>query len=238
MVTARPKRKPVVRVRGGPRGRALSIDGTFASWYRPGSSLTGSVWDALATPLLLLPPTRRRAVLVLGLGGGSAARVVRAVAPRARIVGVEHSAQVLQAARRCFDLDELDVEVVRSDARRYLDRTRRRFDLVIEDVFVGSARRVRKPNWLPDPGLTRAARCLHPGGVLVSNSIDETRDVARAMRSLFPSTLRIDVEGYDNRVVVGGPRPVTARALRTAVAGHRVLSESLPLFSFRTLERR
>jgi spermidine synthase len=237
-VTARPKRKPVVRVRSGPRGRALSINGTFASWYRPGSSLTASVWDALATPLLLLPPTRRRAVLVLGLGGGSAARVVRALAPRARIVGVEYSAQVLQAARRCFDLDELDVEVVRSDARRYLDRTRRRFDLVIEDVFVGSARSVRKPDWLPDPGLTRAARCLHPGGVLVSNSIDETRDVARAMRSLFPSTLRIDVEGYDNRVVVGGPRPVTARALRTAVAGHRVLSESLSLFSFRTLARR
>ena len=50
-VTARRKRKPVVRVRSGPRGRALSIDGTFASWYRPGSSLTGSVWDALATPL-------------------------------------------------------------------------------------------------------------------------------------------------------------------------------------------
>jgi spermidine synthase len=196
------------------------------------------VWDALATPLLLLPPTRRRTVLVLGLGGGSAARVVRAIAPRARIVGVEYSAQVLQAARRSFDLDALCVEVVRCDARRYLDRTRRRFDLVIEDVFVGSARSVRKPDWLPDPGLARAAHCLHPGGVLVSNSIDETADVARAMRGLFPSTLRIDVEGYDNRVVVGGPRPVTARALRTAVAGHRELSESLPLFSFRTLARR
>jgi spermidine synthase len=196
------------------------------------------VWDALAAPLLLLPPTRRRTVLVLGLGGGSAARVVRAIAPRARIVGVEYSAQVLQAARRSFDLDALCVDVVRGDARRYLDRTRRRFDLVVEDVFVGSARSVRKPDWLPDPGLARAAHCLHPGGVLVSNSIDETADVARAMRGLFPSTLRIDVEGYDNRVVVGGPRPVTARALRTAVAGHRELSESLPLFSFRTLARR
>jgi hypothetical protein len=88
---------------------------------------------------------------------------------------------------------------VRGDARRYLDRTRRRFDLVVEDVFVGSARSVRKPDWLPDPGLARAAHCLHPGGVLVSNSIDETADVARAMRGLFPSTLRIDVEGYDKR---------------------------------------
>jgi spermidine synthase len=196
------------------------------------------VWDALATPLLLLPPTRRRRVLVLGLGGGSAARVVRALAPRARIVGVEYSAEVIRAARRSFDLDDLDVEVVRCDARRYVASTRRRFDLVIEDVFVGTARSVRKPDWLPDPGLARAARCLHPGGVLVSNSIDETAEVARAMHVLFPSTLRIDVEGYDNRVVVGGPRPITARALCTAVAGHRALSESLPLLSFRTLARR
>jgi spermidine synthase len=56
-------------------------------------------------------------VLVLGLGAGSAARLVRALAPRARIVGGERSAEVLRAARRHFGLDALGVEVVHADAR-------------------------------------------------------------------------------------------------------------------------
>ena len=81
-----PNRVEVKRI---GNARALRIDGTFASWYEPGQQVTGSVWDALAAPLLLLPKPRRNRVLILGLGGGSAARVVRALAPKARITGVE-----------------------------------------------------------------------------------------------------------------------------------------------------
>ena len=230
-----PKRASGVRVRRGRRGRALHIDGTFASWYAPGTARTGSVWDALAAPLLLLPAARRRSVLVLGLGGGSVARLARALAPRARIVGVERGADVLRAARRFFDLDALDLEIVHADALRYLAWTRRRFDVILEDVFVGTGRAVHKPDWLPDPGLARAARHLRPDGLLVSNAIDEAPDVARCLGGLFPGLLRIEVAGYDNRVLVGGPRSIRAGALRAAVARNPLLSATLPRLSFRTL---
>lgn len=213
---------------------SLRVDGTTASSYRPGSPLTGSVWDAMVAPLAWLPRTRRRSVLVLGLGGGSAARLVRAIAPRCRIVGVESSAEVLRAARRWFDLDSLDVEVVHGCARQFLRRSRARFDLVIEDVFIGSGRDVHKPDWLPEPGLAAAARHLHRGGVLVSNSIDETAEVAREMRAQMPSTVRIDVEGYDNSIVVGGPGPICARGLRSAAAAHPLLRQTLPRLSLRS----
>jgi spermidine synthase len=222
-----------VVVRQVRQGRALRIDGTFASWYAPGQPLTGSVWDALALPLLALPPERRRSLLVLGLGGGSVARVARAIAPRARIVGVERSREVVRAARRWFDLDPLGVEVVEADARDYLARTRGRFDAVIEDVFVGNERTLRKPDWLPNPGLARAVRRLRPGGLLVCNSVDETPAVTRAVRAHFPSTLHIGVADYDNRVVVGGPAALSARSLRAAVAAHPVLSRTLPRLRFR-----
>ncbi|HEY5656538.1 MAG TPA: methyltransferase domain-containing protein [Myxococcota bacterium] len=229
------RRTDSVRVQQGRRGRALRIDGTLASWYAPGSPLTGSVWDALALPLLLLPPQRRHSVLILGLGGGSAARVARCIAPRARIVGIERSAEVLRAARRWFDLDALGVEVVRTDARTYLATTRRRFDAILEDIFVGQSRAVHKPEWLPEPGLARAARRLRRGGVLVSNAIDEAPAVARTMRRLFPATLCIDIAEYDNRIVVGGPGVVSGRALRAAAAAHPVLRATLGSLSFRTL---
>ena len=227
-----------VEVRVGRRGRALRINGTFASWYVPGRPGTGSVWDAIAAPLLLLPPARRRSVLILGLGGGSAARIVRALAPRAVIVGVEQDPEVLRAAREHFDLDEIGVQIVESDARRYLGRTRRQFDAILEDVFVGTARTIRKPDWLPTPGLARATRNLARGGILVSNTLDETAAVATEMRRLFPATLGVEIEEYDNRVVVGGPSVISGRLLRAAVAHDRVLSSTLSGLRFRQLSAR
>jgi len=224
-----------VEVRLGRKGRTLRINGTFASWYQPGRTQTGSVWDALAAPLLLLPPAWRRSVLILGLGGGSAARIVRALAPRAEIVGVEFDPEVVRAAREHFDLDEIGVRVVEDDARNYLGGTRRHFDAVLEDVFVGSARSVRKPPWLPVPGLARAARLVRRGGLLVSNTIDETTAVAAQMRRLYPATLGVDIEGFENRIVVGGPSVISGRLLRAAVANDRVLSPTLPRLRFRRL---
>lgn len=213
---------------------SLRVDGTWASSWRPGTPLTGSVWDALVAPLAWLPPTRRRSVLVLGLGGGSAARLVRAIAPECRVVGVESSAEVIAAARRHFALDALEIEVVHDCARHFLRRCRARFDLVIEDVFVGEGRAVHKPEWLPEPGLAAAARCVRGGGLLVSNALDEVRDVVRTVRELFPASVRIAIEGYDNSIVVGGPGSLSAPGLRAAAAAHPLLRETLPRLSFRT----
>ncbi len=227
-----------VEVKQSGKGRALRIDGTFASWYEPGKAVTGSVWDALAAPLLLLPRSRRDRVLILGLGGGSAARVARALAPRARITGVEIDAGVVRVARRWFDLDGLDVEVVKDDARLYLERTRRRFDVILDDVFVGNRRTVRKPDWLPDPGLDLAASLLRPGGILVSNAIDEAASVACEMRRLFANTLQIEIEGYDNRVVVGAGFPLSGRVLRTALMRNPTLSPTAPRFKIRKFSGR
>ena len=86
----------------------------------------------LAAGIAALPRRRRRSVLLLGLGGGSAARVARALAPRARIVGVEIDPSVVRLARRWFDLDALGIEVVVEDARAYLEKCPRRFDAVLE----------------------------------------------------------------------------------------------------------
>lgn len=224
-----------VRVSHGRRGRSLRINGTHASFYRPGRAATGSVWDALAAPLLWLPRRRRSSVLILGLGGGSAARLVRTVAPRARIVGVEHDAEVIRAAKRWFDLDSLGVDVVHQDAKRYLARSRAHFDVVIEDVFIGSSRTVRKPQWMLDEGLANAARRLRPGGLLIANSIDETQAVARALCEAFPARVRIELSDYDNRILVGGPRGMNGRALRAAAAAHPLFAETLPRLSFRGL---
>ena len=225
-----------IRIRESRKGRTLEIDGTFASFWSHRGVATGSVWDALVAPLVALPAARRRAVLILGLGGGSAARLVRAIAPGAAIVGVEYDRGVVAAARRHFALDALGIEVVRGDAREVLRRERRRFDLVIDDVFVGRGRAVRKPDWLPMPFLPLAAKRLAPGGVLVSNSIDEAPAVRRTLGALLPNALELRVDGYDNRVFAGSTAPLDARGLRRALVDEPALAPTLPRLRIRSAD--
>ncbi|MGI9433154.1 MAG: spermidine synthase [Myxococcota bacterium] len=225
------KARSRVVVSGG--GRELRVDGTFASFYTPGQVTRGSVWDALGASVLALPSARRRRVLVLGLGGGSVARLVRALAPRAQIVGVEIDPEVVALARRWFDLDDLRVELVVDDARHFLARERRRFDAVIEDVFVGRGRAVHKPAWMIDEGLPQAAERVADGGILTSNTLDETAEVAAVLRARFPGLVEIGVSDYDNRVLVAGRGSLSGRALRNAVAATPELAGSVRALQFR-----
>jgi predicted membrane-bound spermidine synthase len=229
------ERRPRVEVRKSGKGLALQVEGTFASWYQPGSVVTGSVWDAIAAPLLALPARRRREILILGVAGGSAARVVRAIAPDAHIVGVELFQDVIDAAREHFDLDSLKLEMVIADALDFLRKDERHFDLILEDIFVGVGRSVHKPGWLPSPGHELARARLARGGLLVSNTLDEASEVTRSMRGMFPGVLQIEIEDYENTIVVGGPSGLSASELRRAVAGDSVLKGSLSELSFRTL---
>ena len=223
-----------VRVREGKDGRELRISGTLASLYRPGLPTTGLIWDALAAPITLIPPVRRRSILILGLGGGSVARVARALAPKARIVGVELGSEVVDIARRRLDLDALSLDVRIGDAREFLFAERGRYDAVIEDVFMGSTRDVRKPDWLLDEGYGQAAALLRAGGVFVSNTIAETVPVTRRLRGLFPSLVWIGTREYENRMVVGGAA-LDAGRVRQAVAAEPLLAEVLPKLTFRSV---
>ena len=67
-----------------------------------------------------LAPTRRRRVLLLGLAAGSVGRAVRALDPKAEIVGVELDREVLRLARRHFGLGRLGIEIVVGDALEFL----------------------------------------------------------------------------------------------------------------------
>jgi len=218
-----PPRIEVRRVRGGLE---LRIDGTQASVHRPGRALTGAVWWALASPILLLPRGRRRRVLLLGLAAGSVARALRALDTEAEIVGVELHPEVLRVARRDFALDRLRVELVVGDALEYLRRSRRRFDLIVDDLFVGTPRSVRKPEWVTREGYPLIARRLREGGYVVSNTIHETADVAQAMRPLG-TVVSLDVGGHWNRILVCGPglRPRDLR--RRLHKGHPELARRL-----------
>lgn len=215
----------------------LRIDGTLSSAHRPGGGAAGPIWETLGGLILALPPERRRSVLMLGLGGGSAARVARRYAPHARIVGVERNPDVARAAVEHFGLGDLGIEVVVDDALAFLKRNREGYDLVLEDIFIGPNASVRKPEWLPEPGLLLALDRLEDGGLLGSNTIHEGAPTIRTLRTRRSAVVAIAVEGYYNRIVVAGPPSLTTTSLRRIFAAEPRLARTLPKLSFRTAAR-
>ena len=195
--------RPRVEIRRVRDGVQLRVDGTLASFQRPGHALTGPVWWALAGPILFVPRRRRR-VLLLGVGGGSVARALRALDLRAEIVGVEFDPEVLRLARRHFGLDALRLELVVDDALDVLSRERRGFDLIVEDLFIGPSRSVRKPPWLVGEGYRLIRKRLRAGGIVVSNTIHETPAVVDALRPLGAPIVSFDVHGHWNRIIACG----------------------------------
>jgi spermidine synthase len=191
------------------------------------------VWWALASPILLLPRRPRR-VLLLGLAAGSVARAIRALDGQAEIVGVERDREVLRLARRHFGLGRLGVEVVTGDALEYLRMERRRFDLIVEDLFVGPSRSVRKPDWLLGEGYRLIRRRLRPGGFVVSNTIHETPAVVRAMRPIGGRVVSLGVRRHWNRIALCGRTLPAARALRRALAARSEMAGVLGRLSVRS----
>lgn len=221
-------------VKRGRHGLELRVDGTLASLQRPGTGLTGVVWWALASPTILLP-TRRPRVLFLGLAGGSVAQAVRTLAPQAEMVGVELDADVLRMARRHFGLDALGIEVIAGDALRYLRRERRRFDLIVEDLFVGTSRAVHKPAGLLEEGYPLLHRRLRPGGFVTSNTIHETPAVARTMHALGGRILSLNVRRHWNRILFWSARVPEARELRQRLQAVPAFDRVLPRLAIRML---
>ena len=95
----------------------------------------------------------------------------------------------------------------------------------------------RAPGPVSSEDLARAARLLRPGGVIASNTLDETAEVRGLLGRKLPGLVQIDVHGYDNRILLAGPRALSGRMLRDAVRANSVLRASAPRLRFRTLTR-
>jgi SAM-dependent methyltransferase len=227
-----PERRVLTRVTR--QGIELRVDGTLASLIKPGRAGTGPVWDALAAPLLALPRARLRRVLVLGFGGGSVARVARALAPQAEIVGVELDRDVIREAHRHFGLRALGAEIVVADAVAWLRRERRHFDAIVDDVYEGRVQHLRKPAALLE-NYDLVHRRLARGGLLVVNTIGETASMARRL-SAWPGTLlRLSPTEYWNHILALGPADLRATVLRARLRREPLFAASLEQFQLRTL---
>lgn len=75
--------------------------------------------------------------LILGVGGGTVARVVKAKYPSCKIIGVEIDPQMKMAAKEFFDVGKIDgFQLIIDDACKWVDKNKTKFDLIIIDLFI------------------------------------------------------------------------------------------------------
>ncbi len=76
--------------------------------------------------------------LILGLGGGDAARLIKKYWPEAKITGVEIDPIMVELGKKYLKLDETEVDIIIEDAEKFLHQPSTiRYDLILIDVYVG-----------------------------------------------------------------------------------------------------
>lgn len=212
------------------QGKAIRLkapEGTF-SYYHPNHLFTGFGWDAQSACLLLIKHTVR-SILILGLGGGTVARQCRMLFPEAEIVGVEIDEWVLQMAFEYFDLGALDIVPVVMSGQTYLKKTRRRFDAIIDDMWLPKAQSPKPV--LMEPGWVHLVSSrLRPEGMYAANlysrqeNPNEVKTAVQRLKSIFQVLLEIRPSLGQTTVIAGGFNLHTPREVRIKL---RRLSASL-----------
>lgn len=97
----------------------------------------GVVYDVWKSTLRKLKGKKQEVkdCLILGLGGGSAATLIRKFWPGSKITGVDIDPIMISLGKKYLGLR--DVKVVIGDASRFLKNNREKYDLVLVDLYFG-----------------------------------------------------------------------------------------------------
>jgi spermidine synthase len=174
MVARQPREASATAPRiGEDRGRvALLVDGVVQSVaVRSLDRPDGYWWE-------MLPDVRPQRALLLGLGGGTVAQLLRQRFGDVAMVGVESDALVLELAKSTL-LSDVEMEFCHADAHEFLGTAESGFDYVCVDLFQGERvdRRISGR-----PFLRQIERVVNRGGTVCFNMFLDKRTVSTVAR--------------------------------------------------------
>jgi spermidine synthase len=222
-------------VSDGHGGRELELNEgivTHSEW-RPDTVLTGRYWDLflMLPPILSRPP---RSLLVIGNAGGTIGRAYGRFYPGVAVDGVEIDPKLNEVARRWFGAgDNPRMGLIAADGRPYLERTNKRYDLIVVDAY----RQPYVPFYLATGEFLRLAHeHLRPGGAIALNVAATPHDrrlseaIGTTLLTAFPQAWRWRALRF-NDVLLALREPVSKAELeRRAARAPGTVALLLPLF--------
>jgi len=194
------------QVRTAGNTRRLYTNGVFHTQHNPDHLFSNAVWDMLSVPALFAKHTPL-SVLMLGVGGGSAIHQLQKLMTPAEIVGIDINQVHLKLAEKYFDLHYQNLKLMHADGIAYVRRCKRKFDLVVDDIFVEASNPVR-PMAMDQNWLGQTIRLVSNSGVLIQNHIS-TRSINTMLkeqqgllRAEFSSLLIFRAATCENAVLV------------------------------------
>ena len=205
----------VVQQSDGDRALELNEGQAIHSLYRPGTYLTGNVWDGyLVLPFAGLSREPER-IAILGNAAGTTARAYGHYFPDTIVDGVEIDDELTEIGRRYFDLDNPNLRVHHEDARPWLRRSEDSYDVIMVDAY----RQPYIPFYLTTREFFELARDrLAPGGVVLVNAghpegnDDLEQVLGKTMAEVFPTVIRDPIEPT-NTILLGTEAPASGELL-------------------------
>ena len=196
-------------------GLRLSQHGVVISELRTSPGPTHSVFDVLAATIAVLAPKDR--IGVLGFAGGGMIAPLRGMGVTSVIDSVDLDRAGYDLFRQHCPEWAGGVKWQQADAVAWLREQPRTFGLLMDDLSVPQDGDVFKPaiSWDVLPELMRSR--LRPGGFGVFNLLPEpgdtwNSDLTRVV-SLFKTARIIDLDDFENHILIAGETLPTAREL-------------------------
>ena len=206
----------VVEELDGTRSLELNEGQVVHSLRRPGTYLTGNYWDEMLVLPFAALPHPPRSIAILGNAAGTTARAYGHFFPATRIDAVEIDGELTGIGRRYFDMRAPRLHTHTADARPYLRRTKRRYDVIVVDAY----RQPYIPFYLATKEFFALAReRLNAGGVVIVNtghpegSTKLEKVLGATMAAVFPTVLR-DPSEQLNTQMLGATAGASADRLR------------------------
>lgn len=165
----------------------------------------------------LLTPTRR--ILILGMGAGTSVLQYQKLFPEAAIDAVEIDPEIVKIAEneKYFGVKETEkVKIYAEDARPYLKRTDKKYDVVELDMFQGGP---YVPFYVTTSEFYKLLKSrLEEDAVVVMNILALNEDktlaasIVETLKDVFPSVYV--VENYNNLIAFAFNRPTTLKQIK------------------------
>lgn len=146
---------------------------------------------------------------MLGVGGGTAIHQLNRLLDPAQIVGIERDPVHIKVAKTYFGLTAANIELVQADAFAWMKQSRRKFDVIVDDLFVDAPGDPVRPFKINQSWLNKLQSRLTTQGVLIQNHLStKSAKLAAKTANGFSTALLFSTPQYENAVLALYQEPV------------------------------